>query len=148
LKEESFGLELLHSVGYTYSEKAKKYAPGATLPKLVRGIKEKRYIIKERWSTLKSALEVEQYKILLDQAEKCGWDEAEKVQLEEEAAEKILDAIWLSNKFELEATIRAVCDRVLEDKAISKDVRIRRAEALRRLGNIYKHIKADKVSLP
>ncbi|KAG2171412.1 hypothetical protein INT43_009073 [Umbelopsis isabellina] len=146
LKQESYGLELLHSIGLVYSSKSKQFLgmKGGELPRVFQSLKEKKHIMGELWSTLKSAMAVQTTVELIQKAEEQGLDQAEQLKLEEDATNKMYAAIWQSSKFDVEQTLRQVCDLVLLDKAIPQNVRRKRAEGLRLVGYIYKHAEADK----
>ncbi|KAL4428793.1 hypothetical protein ABPG77_005231 [Micractinium sp. CCAP 211/92] len=62
---------------------------------------------------------------------------AERMKLEEQSLPLMLEAMWAANKLDIEATLRHVCRRLLEDEKISKAHRRLRAEALRLLGTIF-----------
>ena len=47
----------------------------------------------------------------------------------------------------MEATLRQVCDKVLQDKDVDSKTRTKRAIALKWVGYIYKHTEADKSSM-
>ncbi|OZJ05050.1 hypothetical protein BZG36_02076 [Bifiguratus adelaidae] len=143
LKEESYGLELLHAIGKVYSNKAKGYLgiKGGELPKVFQSIREKRAIIKGMWSTVKSAMDVQQTAMMMEKAEQQGLDAAEQLKLEEEATNKALKVMWNMSRMEVEGTLRLVSDRVLGDKSVSSRIRYRRAEALRMVGYIYTSLR-------
>ncbi|KAI8342080.1 X-domain of DnaJ-containing-domain-containing protein [Chlamydoabsidia padenii] len=146
LKEESYGLELLHAIGYVYSSKGRHHLglKGGELPSIFQSIKQKKHIVKELWTTIRSAMDIQQAAELVEKAEKDGMDQAEKLKLEEEVSNKVYKALWQTSKFEVEGTLRQVCDTVLQDKTVPSKVRYKRAEALRMVGYIYKHVEADK----
>ncbi|KAF7732561.1 hypothetical protein EC973_003308 [Apophysomyces ossiformis] len=146
LKGESYGLELLHSIGGVYSSKAKQFLgiKGGELPGIFQSLKQKRHIMKELWSTVKSAMDMQTIAEVMAKAEEKGMDQAEKLRLEEEASNRAYKALWQTSKFEVEATLRQVCDTVLQDKTVDSKTRYKRAEALRMVGYIYRHAEADK----
>ncbi|KAI9028942.1 X-domain of DnaJ-containing-domain-containing protein [Phycomyces nitens] len=146
LKSESYGLELLHSIGGIYSSKAKQYLGmrGGELPGIFQSMKQKKHFVKELWSTVKSAMDMKAVAEMIAEAEEKGMDQADKLKLEEEASNRAYKALWQTSKFEVEATLRQVCDTVLQDKSIDNRTRYKRAEALRMVGYIYKHAEANK----
>ncbi|KAI8061167.1 X-domain of DnaJ-containing-domain-containing protein [Gongronella butleri] len=146
LKNESYGIELLHAIGYVYSSKAKHFLgmKGGELPSIFLGLKQKKHIVKELWTTLKSAMDIQAAAEMMAKAEQAGVDQADKLKLEEEISTKAYKALWQTSKFEVEATLRQVCDAVLQDKAIPSKIRYKRAEALRMVGFIYKNVQLDK----
>lgn len=50
---------------------------------------------------------------------------------------KVLAAAWSGSKFEIQGTVRAVCDQVLYDKEASLETRIARAKGLRIIGQVF-----------
>ena len=98
LKTESYGVELLHAVGFTYSLKAKQHIGGDHifgLPRFGHIIREKGHVFSETISTLKSAIDLQQSFTQLQEAEKKGVNDAEKTRLEEAAANKVGTAVSL-----------------------------------------------------
>ncbi|KAI8990262.1 X-domain of DnaJ-containing-domain-containing protein [Pilobolus umbonatus] len=146
LKNESYGLELLHSIGGVYSLKAKHCLgmKGGGMPSIFLGFKQKKHIVKEIWNTVKVAMDVQQTAEQISKAEERGMDDAAKMKLEEEISTKTYKALWQTSKFEVEATLRQVCDKVLQDKEVDAKVRTKRAMALKWIGYIYKHTELDK----
>ncbi|KAI8148846.1 X-domain of DnaJ-containing-domain-containing protein [Fennellomyces sp. T-0311] len=146
LKKESYGLELLHSIGGVYSSKAKHFLglKGGEMPSLFHNVKQKRHIMKELWSTVKSAMDMQAVAEMVAKAEAAGMDSADRAKIEEEATNRAYKALWQTSKFEVEATLRQVCDTILQDKSVDKRTRYKRAEALRIIGFVYKHVEMDK----
>ncbi|KAG5460322.1 MAG: X-domain of DnaJ-containing-domain-containing protein, partial [Olpidium bornovanus] len=93
LKSESYGVELLHSIGYTYSSKARQYLGKDVafgVPKFFQQVREKGHIISETVSTLRSAIDLRQSFSQLQEAQKNGTlDAAGQARLEEMAAQKV-----------------------------------------------------------
>jgi hypothetical protein len=91
LKEESYGLELLHAIGYVYSSKGRHHLglKGGELPSIFQSIKQKKHIVKELWTTIRSAMDIQQAAEMVEKAEKDGMDQAEKLKLEEEVSNKV-----------------------------------------------------------
>nr|CAG8601112.1 15467_t:CDS:2 [Entrophospora candida]CAG8606476.1 14190_t:CDS:2 [Entrophospora candida] len=146
LKTESYGVELLHAIGFTYSLKAKQYLAGEQilgLPRLGHILREKGHVFSETISTLKSALDLQQSFSQLQKAEEAGVDAQEKNKLEEAAANKGLTALWKGSKLEVESVLREVCDRVLSDPAIPKEILVKRAEGLKIIGAVYENVKSE-----
>jgi hypothetical protein len=99
LKEESYGLELLHAIGYVYSSKGRHHLglKGGELPSIFQSIKQKKHIVKELWTTIRSAMDIQQAAELVEKAEKDGMDQAEKLKLEEEVSNKVSFPIGKDN---------------------------------------------------
>ncbi|PHZ07395.1 DnaJ-domain-containing protein [Rhizopus microsporus ATCC 52813] len=149
LKKESYGVELLHSIGGVYSLKARHYLgiKGGGMPSIFVGFKQKKHIVKELWTTVKVAMDVQQAADMISKAEESGMDDSEKMKLEEEVSTKTYKALWQTSKFEVEATLRSVCDKVLQDKEVDGKTRTKRAIALKWIGYIYKHTEAETSAL-
>lgn len=50
---------------------------------------------------------------------------------------KVLAAAWSGSKFEIQGTVRAVCDEVLYDKDASLETRVARAKGLKIIGQVF-----------
>lgn len=50
---------------------------------------------------------------------------------------KVLAAAWSGSKFEIQGTVRAVCDQVLYDKEASLETRIARAKGMKIIGQVF-----------
>lgn len=98
LKNESYGLELLHSIGGVYSLKAKHYLgiKGGGMPSIFLGFKQKKHIVKELWTTVKVAMDVQQAAEMISKAEEKGMDDSDKMKLEEEVTTKV--GLWYAIK--------------------------------------------------
>ncbi|KAG1472117.1 hypothetical protein G6F56_001734 [Rhizopus delemar] len=149
LKHESYGIELLHSIGGVYMLKAKHHLglKGGGMPSIFVGFKQKKHIVKELWTTVKVAMDVQQAADLISKAEESGMEESERMKLEDEISTKTYKALWQTSKFEVEATLRSVCDKVLQDKEVDSKIRTKRAIALKWIGFIYKSTELDKSAL-
>lgn len=145
LKVQSFGVHLLHSVGYVYSLKANEYLSKKEflgIPSLFHRIRMKGHTVSETFSTVKSAVDVHHTFVQIQEGEKRGTITAdEKEKLTEEATKKGIFALWQGSKLEVESVLRAVCDKVLSDSQCDKGILRRRAEGLSIIGEIYKNVK-------
>ncbi|KAL1924597.1 uncharacterized protein VTP21DRAFT_4251 [Calcarisporiella thermophila] len=145
LKTESYGVELLHAIGFTYTLKAKQAlsSQGLGLKRFYYSFKEKSHIFGETFSTLRCAIDLQNSFAQLQEAEKKGIEGEAKNKLEEDAASKGLKALWLGSKLEVEGVLRDVCDQVLFDTSVPAEVLQRRALGLRIVGAVYERVKAD-----
>ncbi|KAG0021298.1 hypothetical protein BGZ82_011354 [Podila clonocystis] len=151
LKAESYGVELLHAIGFTYTLKAKQYLGKNEMLGLgswFHGVREKGHILSETVSTLRAAMDLQQSFTQLQEAEKEPMDEAAKKALEEAAASKGLRALWKGSKLEVEGVLRDVCDKTLNDPTVPKTTLIKRASALKMIGAVFEVVKADKPAEP
>ena len=92
LKEESYGVELLHAVGCVYVSKSRHYLATTGMFGSWGGIFHSAHssfhTVRETVSTVRAALELKNVFEELSKAEEQGITEARKRQLEDEAAEK------------------------------------------------------------
>jgi curved DNA-binding protein CbpA len=92
LKHESYGIELLHAIGFTYTMKANQYLSKGQifgLGGVFHSVREKGYIFSETMGTLRSALDLQSSFSELQKADSKGLSEEERNKLEEEAAQKV-----------------------------------------------------------
>ncbi|KAG2044153.1 DnaJ-domain-containing protein [Suillus americanus] len=148
LKKESYGVELLQAIGFVYVSKAKHYlATNQTLFGVggwFHNVQGKYHVFSETVSTLRSAIELKSVFDQIAAAEKAGnLSPEEKKKLEEQAAEKGIQALFKGTKLEIESVLRETCDRVLEDLTISRPKAQMRAVAMQILGESYVAIKKD-----
>ncbi|KIM37419.1 hypothetical protein M413DRAFT_77118 [Hebeloma cylindrosporum] len=148
LKRESYGVELLQTIGFVYVSKAKHHL--ATNQSFLgvggwlHNVQGKYHVFSETVSTLRAAIELKSVFDQIQAAEKAGnLSPEEKKKLEEQAAEKGLQALFKGTKLEVESILRETCDRVLGDPALSREKAELRAVAMQMLGEAYMSVKKD-----
>ncbi|EIW58542.1 DnaJ-domain-containing protein [Trametes versicolor FP-101664 SS1] len=114
LKLESFGVELLHTIGNIYMTKATSFLKSKKflgIPGFFSRLREKGAMAKDAWGVIGSALSTE----------RCLQQEMEKLQakgelgeeelraLEEDVTGKIMLASWRGTRFEVSQVLREVC---------------------------------------
>lgn len=150
LKMESFGIELLHAIGHTYTQKAsiflksqKFWGIGGFFSK----VKEKGTLAKETWNTISSALDAQSSMQEMARAEEQGgddWTVEKKAEMERTLLGKILAAAWNGSRFEIQSVLREVCDNTLNDKTVPMEKRIQRAQGLILIGKVFKNTQRTK----
>lgn len=147
LKQESYGVELLQTVGFVYAAKSKHYLASTGIFWGIGGVFHSAassfHVVRETVSTVRAALELKQVFEELAKAEEKGITEEKKKQLEEDAAQKGMRALFKGAKLEVESVIREVSERVLYDQNVSKETQRLRAIALGVVGDVFASIKAD-----
>ncbi|GAA5974036.1 hypothetical protein JCM11641_008225 [Rhodosporidiobolus odoratus] len=153
LKNESYGVELLHTVGFVYEAKSKHYlASTGPIPLGIGGwfhaAKSTAHIFNQTVSTVRSAYALKDVYEAIQKAEQEGVSEEERRKLEDRAAQMGLHALFKGAKLEVESIIRSVCDRLLldlpaEEKNLSPTTLRKRAVALGILGEVYGQVKKD-----
>ncbi|KAK9463257.1 X-domain of DnaJ-containing-domain-containing protein [Lipomyces oligophaga] len=149
LKMESFGVELLQSIGNVYYHKGNAFRKSSKylgMNSIFSKVKEKGAIAKDTWNTISSALDAQMTIQDMNKAEEKGgeeWTEEMKAELERRVMGKLLNAAWRGSRFEFQSVLREVCDNVLEDKKVSSRKRMERAEALEIVGAIFRQAEHD-----
>ncbi|KAI9020437.1 X-domain of DnaJ-containing-domain-containing protein [Hyaloraphidium curvatum] len=183
LRKENFGVELLHALGTMYRLQARQHLVQLDVEtggigrriwgfgaRFMGGLREKRHLLSETYSTVKVAYELQASFSKLQELEErkkareAGEDgepreppkpkkgekeltpeeEAELTRkLEMEAATKGMEALWLGSKLELLSVIKEVCEVVAGDQERGREVRRRRCVALDALGEIYESTKPE-----
>ncbi|BGP52984.1 DnaJ-like protein [Rhodotorula sphaerocarpa] len=155
LRNESYGVELLHAVGNVYSMKSKHYlASTGPIPFGVGGwfhaARSTAHILNQTVSTVRSAYALKDvYEEIQKKEQEGTLTEEEKRKLEDKAAQMGLHALFKGAKLEVESIIREVCDRVLthlapeEANTVSIATLRKRAVALGLLGEVYATTKRD-----
>jgi len=148
LKLESFGVELLHTIGHVYVMKGTTYLKSKKLlgiPGFWSRLKEKGSVAKDMWGVLGSALSVRDV-----------LQEMEKVQLKGEAGEeelralemdmtgKMLLASWRGARLEVIQVLREVVEQILRDPNASEKVLFYRARGLIDMGRLFKASQPDE----
>ncbi|GAA6044619.1 hypothetical protein JCM8097_003409, partial [Rhodosporidiobolus ruineniae] len=155
LKKESYGVELLQTVGFVYESKSKHYlASTGPIPFGVGGwfhaAKSTAHIFNQTVSTVRSAYALKDVYEAIQKAEQEGVPEEERRKLEDRAAQMGLHALFKGAKLEVESIIREVCDKLLlpsslypEESKLPTATLRKRAVALGILGEVYMSVKKD-----
>ena len=146
LKMESFGLEILHTVGTTYLQKATSFLKSQKflgVSGFFSRLKDKGTFVKDTWSTISTAIDAQLTMEEMAKMEQKGgedWTDEKKAEYERRVTGKILAAAWKGSRFEIQGVLRDVCDKVLNDKSVKMDKRVERAHALVLCGTIYQNV--------
>ncbi|KAK6512552.1 hypothetical protein TWF481_001437 [Arthrobotrys musiformis] len=149
LKMESFGIEILHSIGQTYTMKASTYLKSQKflgIQGFFSRMKDRGTVVKETWNTISSAIDAQVEMENMSKLEEAGgeeWTDEKKMEYERKVTGKILMAAWRGSRFEIQGVLRDVCDRVLYDKTVPHDKRVQRAHALMMVGKIFSEAQRD-----
>jgi len=148
MKLESFGVELLHTIGSIYIMKATSFLKSKKflgIPGFFSRLKEKGSMAKEAWGVIGSALGVQQVMQEMEKLQAKGELAEEELRaLEEDITGKIMLASWRGTRFEVTQVLREVCDNVLKDHTASDLVLFNRAKGLLLMGAIFKGTIADE----
>jgi len=148
LKLESFGVELLHTLGSVYMMKASTFLKSRKflgIPGFFARLKEKGTMAKDLWGVLGSALSVRDVVMQMEKAQAKGEvDEEELRALEMDITGKILLASWRGARLEVVQVVREACDSALKEAGASDAVLYNRAQGLLILGAIFKSTVPDE----
>lgn len=148
MKLESFGVELLHTIGSVYITKATSFLKSKKflgIPGFFSRLKEKGSVAKDAWGVIGSALGVHHTMQEIEKLQAKGeLGEEELRALEEDVTGKIMLASWRGTRFEVTQVLREVCDNVLKDTTVSDMVLFNRAKGLLLMGAIFKGTVADE----
>lgn len=166
LKMESFGLDILHTIGDIYCQKARIFLGSQNLfgwGGMFQSMKAKGGVVMDTLRTVSAALdaqntmkELEKMKLATEANDNDNTTKKEPIldahgnpiekptqeqlaQQEQLLMGKVLSAAWYGSKFEITSTLKSVCDKVLDDENIDLNTRIKRAESLKILGKVFQN---------
>lgn len=141
LRKESYGVELLHAVGFVYSARSRHYLAAngmfGSISGMFHSAASSFHTVRETFSTVRAALELKSVFEELGRAEEEGITEERRRELEEQAAEKGMSALFKGAKLEVESVVRDVAERAVADAAVSRATQRLRAEALGIVGDVF-----------
>jgi len=149
LKMESFGIDILHTIGLIYTTKGQAFIKSQRwlgVPGFFSRLKDKGSQVKETWNTISSAIEAQMTIEEMAKLEEKGgedWTDEKKAEFERRVTGKILAAAWRGSKMEISSVLREVCDKVLNDPKVPLTKRVERAHALVMVGTIFMAAERD-----
>ncbi|KII85874.1 hypothetical protein PLICRDRAFT_115528 [Plicaturopsis crispa FD-325 SS-3] len=148
LKLESFGVELLHTIGTVYMTKASSFMKSKKflgIPGFWSRLKEKGALAKDAWGVIGSALGVQQMMQEMEKLQAKGeLGEEELRALELDVTGRIMLASWRGTRFEVVQVLREAVDNVLKDPTVSDQVLYNRSKGLLLMGAIFKSTVPDE----
>ncbi|KZT37723.1 DnaJ-domain-containing protein [Sistotremastrum suecicum HHB10207 ss-3] len=150
LKLESFGVELLHTIGNVYMMKGSSFLKSRKflgIPGFWSRLKEKGAVAKDAWGVIGSAMSVQAVMNDLTKLQEKGEVPEEELRaVEMDITGKILLASWRGTRFEVVQVLREVCDHVLKDKEANDHLLMGRARGLLLAGAIFKATVPDETA--
>lgn len=156
LKMESFGLDILHTIGDTYCEQARIFLGSQNFfgfGGMFHSMKSKGGLVMDTLRTVSAALDAQNTMKELDEMKEATKNDTplldkhgnervkptpeELAQQEQLLMGKVLSAAWHGSKFEILSTLKGVVNKVLYDESVPLETRIKRAEALKIMGKVF-----------